>query len=410
MLKIKAIIIICIFFISINVNAKTDKYRLTYNNNPSTTISIGWVQQDGSNAKVYFSETDFGTDYEKYENSQKPTKINEYKGAKHCFVDLKDLKANTIYYFIIKDDNSTSKRFYFLTISDNPNERLSIIAGGDSRTYREPRQLANRLVAKLQPHFVIFDGDYTVRGSGEEWNNWLDDWQLTTSKDGRMIPILAVQGNHETSKDVFNVFNVPNKKIYFSLNFGGDLLHAIVLNTEIKIPGKQTDWLKKDLSENKSAIWTVASYHKPMRPHYTKKREGDAQYDNWAIPLFENGVKLVVEGDTHTCKSTWAVKPSQEEGNDEGFVRDENGMVFIGEGTWGAPVRKSDDQKSWTRDTDAISQFKWIFVDKEKIEIRTVKYKNVEEVAELTIDKMFEIPEGIDLWNPKNGKLITIKK
>jgi len=410
MKKLKLFAIIGLLIISSFANAKTGKYRLTYNNDPSTTISIGWIQESGKNATVYYGEKDFGTNYESYNNSQKPDRIVKYKGAKHCFVNLKNLKPNTLYYFIIKDDNSTSQRFYFLTIPDNSDERLSIIAGGDSRTYRAPRQLANRMVAKLQPHFVIFDGDYTVAGRGVEWNNWLDDWQLTTNKDGRMIPILAVRGNHETSKDVYNIFNVPNKKIYFSLNFGGDLFHAIVLNSEIEISGKQTEWLKKDLSENKSSIWTSATYHKPMRPHYTKKREGEEQYQNWAIPFFENNVRLVVEGDTHMCKATWSIKPTQEEGNDEGFVRDENGTVYIGEGTWGAPVRKSDDQKSWTRDADAISQFKWIFVDKEKIEVRTVKYKNVDEVDELSIEKMFEMPEGIDLWNPKNGNLITIKK
>ncbi len=403
------IISISIIFCFYNSNAETDKYRLSYNDNPSTTISIGWVQNGEEMAELYFGTEDFGVDYKKYLNKRTANRTVEYKGAKHCFVNLNNLSPNTIYYFVIKHNNHISKRFSFLTIPDNSNERLSIIAGGDSRTCRDKRQLANKMVAKLQPHFVIFDGDYTMKGSGAEWNKWLDDWQLTTNKDGRMIPVVAVRGNHECNEDVYNIFNVPDKNIYFSLDFGGNLLHTTILNSEIKIAGKQTYWLKKDLKQNKNSIWRTVCYHKPMRPHYSKKKEGQKGYKNWAKPFYANNVQLVIEGDTHVCKTTWAIKPSMEKGNDMGFVRAEKGTVYIGEGTWGAPVRKADDSKEWTRDAAAINQFKWIFIDKDKIEIRTVLYENANEVSELSIDKMFEIPDKINLWKPTNGEVVFIE-
>ena len=401
--------IILLFSFIINLSAETDKYRLIYNDNPSTTITICWCQKSGNNPVVYYGKEDFGDDYEKYLLNHKPDRVEDFKELNHNFARIDSLEPNTIYYFVIKDDNSISKRFWFKTIPDDENVRLSIIAGGDSRTFREPRKLANKMVSKLQPHFVVFNGDFTTRGKIEEWKNWLDDWQLTINENGRIIPILIVQGNHETKEELYNIFDTPNEDIYYSLNFGGNLLHAIVLNTEIKMKGAQTKWLEKDLQteQSKNSIWKFAAFHKPVRPHYSKKREGEDQYKFWVPLFYKYGVKLVVVGDTHMCSRTWSISPDKD--GEAGFVRDdEKGTIYIGEGTWGAPVRASDDMKSWTRDCDAIQQFKWIFVSKEEIEIRVVKYQNVEEVGTLSIDDMFSFPENIDIWSPENGAVITI--
>ena len=135
----------------------------------------------------------------------------------------------------------------FKTLPENP-EKLSIIAGGDSRSYPLIRRMANKMVAKLQPDFVVFDGDFTAIASSAQWADWLDDWQLTIA-DGRIIPIVAVMGNHEASKDMEKIFNTPNNSIY-SLDFG-DLFHLIILNTEAEIYGEQTEWLLNDLQNTK---------------------------------------------------------------------------------------------------------------------------------------------------------------
>ena len=74
--------------------------------------------------------------------------------------------------------------------------KFSFCAGGDSRNHRDARQNANRTVAKLRPLFVCFGGDMINRSTPGEWADWLDDWQLTTGEDGRMMPIIAARGNH----------------------------------------------------------------------------------------------------------------------------------------------------------------------------------------------------------------------
>ena len=399
-----------IFFLVILISkAETDKYRLIYNDDPSTSITIAWCQKNGDKSIVYYGEKDLSERFNIYPFLQGAVKTIEYKGLKHCFMSLTNLKPNTKYYFVIKDNNSVSQRFWFKTIPNNSSARLSIIAGGDSRTYREIRQKANLMVSKLQPHFVMFNGDFTTHGNSLEWANWLDDWQLTINQDGRIIPIVIIQGNHESSEDVYNIFNIPNKEIYYSLNFGGNLLHAIVLNTEVKIKDKQTRWLEQNLISVQSinSIWKIVSFHKPIRPHYSKKSEGEEQYKNWAWLFYNYTVNLVIEGDTHICSRTWPIAPDKN--GDEGFVRnDACGTIYIGEGTWGAPVRKADDAKSWTRDCAGINQFKWLFVSQDKIEIRAVKYLNVDDVSSLTIDNQFEIPTNLDIWTPENGAVIEI--
>lgn len=82
--------------------------------------------------------------------------------------------------------------------------------------------------------------------------------------------------------------------------------------------------------------------------------------------------------------------------------------MYAGEGCWGAPLREADDSKSWTRDAGKVNQFNWIFISKEKIELRTVKYENVDKIVPLTEETRFNIPEEIDLFGPKNGTLVEI--
>ena len=400
-----------ILFFSINASASNDKYRLTLRGNPSTSIVIGWNQISGSNARVYYGTTDYGTNYNSYPNSAAPSRTSSYKGMNNTFVRLTGLQPNTAYYFVINDSEGTSNRFWFKT-APSDKSRLSFIAGGDSRNNRTPRRNANLLVSKLKPHAVMFGGDMTDNDTNSQWQTWFNDWQLTIASDGRMFPIIAARGNHEGSNNsIYNLFDTPSSNIYYAITFGNNLVRTYTLNTEISISGNQTTWLRNDLSANSSAIWKIAQYHKPMRPHVSYKSEGNSQYSNWAQTFYDNKVQLVVECDAHTVKTTWPVRPSTGSGSDEGFVRDDsNGTVYVGEGCWGAPLRSNSDNKNWTRNSGSFNQFKWIFIDENKIETRTIQVDNASSVGEVSNTNVFEIPSNLDVWNPSNGSIVTINK
>ncbi|WP_428741618.1 Ig-like domain-containing protein [Tenacibaculum sp.] len=398
-----------LFLVFFSTYGSNDKYRLIITDNPATTIMIGWNQISGSNPVVYYGTTDNGTNWSNYTNSKSVDRSVSYKGMNNNFAQLTGLTPNTNYYFVIKDSEGVSSRFWFKT-APNTNDKMSFIAGGDSRNNRTPRRDANLLVSKLKPTAVFFGGDMTNGDSDSEWQDWFNDWQYTTASDGRMFPIVPTRGNHEGSNNsIYNLFNVPSTSVYYDITFGNNLYTIYTLNSEISAGGTQYSWLSQKLNTNNS-IWKSAQYHKPMRPHVSSKSEGNDEYSNWSQLFYDKGVNLVFESDSHTVKTTWPVKPCSSGSNcDEGFVRDDvNGTVYVGEGCWGAPLRSSDDSKNWTRNASTFNQFKWIFVEESKIEVRTIKVDNASSVGVVSNQNPFTIPSNLDIWNPSNGSVVTI--
>lgn len=403
-----------LFFASMNTMAfaKIDKFRCIWRDNPATTMTIAWNQISGTNPILYYGTNDNGISIKSYNNNSKPSKVVRAKGLNNHFVRLTNLQPNTKYYFVIKDSNSKTKRYWFKTAPDNPYERLSILAGGDSRNHRKGRQNANMMVAKLRPNCVVFGGDMTGLDIEREWKNWFDDWQLTITSDGKMTPIIPARGNHEKSnKTLVDLFDVPNNDVYYALNLGGNLLRVYTLNSMIATGGKQKTWLENDLKNSDYFLWKMAQYHHPMRPHTAKKSEGTRLYKSWAGLFYEYNVQLVVECDAHVCKTTYPISPSYGKGSDEGFIRDnKRGTVYVGEGCWGAPIRPANDAKKWTRATGSFNQIKWVWVDSEMMEVRTVKTDNASSVGKLSESNRFKMPSGINIWKPKTGSVIKIKR
>ena len=420
--------------------AASDKYRLAWNDDPTTTMTIIWDQLKESDSRVHYGKEDFGEDFSKYPLAQEPTRklLNTYEMNTH-YAELKNLEPDQNYYFVIKDGFGVSKRFYFKTAPDKP-QAFTFIAGADTKSFEESYlagQASNKMVAKLSPLFVLFNGDFNS-GDGtypERWHQWLRDWDtLTTTPHGRKIPIIAGPGNHENGdKTILNkIFNVPfqysdTTNIFYSLSFGGDFAHIIVLNSQLEVGGKQREWLEKDLEKNKKSPFKVVGYHKPFRPHSARHREADYQYDQWAQLFYDYGVSLSFDADSHISKITYPLKPSTDEGSFEGFIRDEvNGTVFAGEGSWGAHPRDNNDDKPWTLQSGSFNQIKWVHVKPEgessvSLEIFTVitaTYEDeddddnltlhVDEVEFLNDDDLFRIPTNIRLFNP-DGRSQSVK-
>ena len=393
-------------------NAKTDRYRTVLRDDPATTIVVAWHQYDGPHAKIYYGPEDHGTDWQAYPDSKDADEKERARGMFNHFARLKDLTPDTRYYFVIRDDNSTSRRMYFRTAPADPNTRLSIVAGGDSRNNREARREANKMVGKLRPHFVMFGGDMTGGDTDLEWLEWMEDWQLVIAEDGYLPAIVPARGNHEASnKTLKDLFDVRNDDIYYALSFGGDLLRVYTLNSMIAVAGDQRDWLENDLRAHPDAIWKTAQYHHTIRPHTRRKPEKTEQLIHWANLFLNYGVDLVVESDAHVVKTTYPIRPGNDPGAEEGFVRDDlNGTVYVGEGCWGAPLRANDDNKSWTRASGSFNQFKWIWVDREKMEVRTVQTDGADAVAALPAGQEFRTPANIRLWRPPSGEVLLIHR
>lgn len=396
-------------FISIHSFGTADKLRCMWRSDPSTTMVVGWDQVSGNSPVLYYDEIDWGNDISAYAYSRRADRTISAKKMNNHFVRLSGLRPNTVYYFLIVDSEGYSKRYSFKTVSNDPNERLSIVAGGDSRNYREARRNANKLVGKLMPDCVMFGGDMTGGDTGKEWIDWFNDWQHTI-RNGRIIPVIAARGNHEYSNEtIYNLFDTPSEKNYYGLTLGGDLLRIYTLNSMIASGGDQKAWLRNDLESNQHLKWRFAQYHFAIRPHTKRKSERNNQLNNWAKLFYSHKVKLVMESDAHVVKVTYPIRPSRESGSDEGFIRDDvNGTIYIGEGCWGAPLRRNNDDKSWTKSSGSFNQFKWIFVDQYQIDIRTVRTDNADLVGEVQEYDRFSAPDRLDIWNLTNGGVTTI--
>lgn len=406
-----ALLLLCCLLLTNELWSKAARYRCSWRTDPATSMVIGWDQVTGYTPVIYYDIVDHGTNVNNYAYQQEPDYAVHSKGMNNHFARLQYLRPNTIYYFVIEDSEGVNERYSFKTAPDNPEEPLAIIAGGDSRNHRTARVFANKIVSKLRPHFVLFGGDMTGKDSGREWIDWMNDWQETISveKARRITPIIVARGNHEYSnKTLIELFDVAEETIYYSLEFGGGLLRIYTLNSLMASGGEQKEWLAWDL-ENHDATWKMAQYHFATRPHTKRKAERNDQLANWSRLFYKYGVDLVVESDIHTVKSTYPISPSTASGSDQGFIRDdERGTVYVGEGCWGAPLRRNDDIKSWTRDSGSFNQFKWILVDQYKIEVRTVKTDNGDQVGTLPSENLFYAPPGLDIWEPSNGAVVTI--
>jgi hypothetical protein len=405
-------------------------YRASYRDDPSSTIVIGWSDNGTStNAKVYYDVVDRGTDYASYANSHTIDRTQNVYSINHQFARLTGLTPNTIYYFVVHDDQSTSARMYFKTLSDDPEAGLSFIVGGDSRTNsatdvanRLNRMACDSLVAKIRPDFVTFNGDFVLSGTTSYWTDWFTDWQFTLGTDGHLVPIIPVMGNHEATADVYNIFDIPNSNIYYSLGMGGNLLRIYSLNTELATDCDPTQlaWLTNDLNlhtgTSSEPYWKFAQYHVPFVPHanYTP----NTVLSNCWTPLFKQyNVKLAAEAHSHILKITWPIIPSTAAGSDHGFIRDEtNGTVYIGEGSWGAPQRalytyyNSNQAYNWTRNQIKSSGFQFLNVTKQKIEIRTILgVAGVRKVGQVQMnDPRGTLPANLPLWSPSNGSVATL--
>lgn len=287
------------------------QFRAMLKSDPATSIVLGWnrFQSDKDDDMFYYDTVDHGEDVGSYAYSGKPHYYSDYKSIPSAFIELRNLSPETRYYFIVQNSFGNSKRFYFDTLPDYRGTRLSIIAGGDSRNNRGPRRAANLLVSKLKPHFILFGGDMTSRGTAKQWWEWLDDWQLTISKGGRITPIVAARGNHEKNNEILQKLFWLSASNYYALNVADGLVRAYTLNSESSIGGDQTNWLENDLNQHGAdARWLFAQYHRPMRPHVKRKKEGSNQYKYWSQLFYEHGMDLVMESDSHSVKSTWPIK------------------------------------------------------------------------------------------------------
>lgn len=346
---------------------------LTWQQDPTTTMTITWRTDTlTGNHRLHFVEKNMET-YGNWKTLEAESFTFDETSAWLHTVELTQLLPNKEYAVVIEHPTHPDK-FFFRTIpAQSDQKELVMLAGGDSRSRRDIRREVNALAAAENPDFIIFDGDFISSALNEQqWDEWFDDWheQMITA-EGHRVPIVTAIGNHEVQGGYlqpkenapffFNRFITPQPRNYYVLEFGPDLV-LITLDTDhVTEVTQQNDWLEKTLLEFNDKPWKIVQYHVAAWPSV---RDFDGELptkirEQW-IPILEKyNVDLVIEAHDHAYKKTVPIRNNER--------NDENGIVYLGDGGWGAPVRDTKGAVDywWLEEALKIDHFWKIVLSKD---------------------------------------------
>lgn len=322
---------------------------LNWQGDPSTRMTITW-RDDGPEATGVLR---FSYDPDRPIDQWRTLSTTGFSFAETSAtlfrVELTGLEPDREYHVLI-DHPTTPERFRFRTLPDRPDLReLVFLAGGDSRTRRDVRREMNALAAAQEPDFIIFAGDFIESPLSEwEWNEWFDDWhELLITPEGRRIPVIPCIGNHEVlggynqsrnqAPFYYNRFALPEPQSHHALRLGPDLL-LVTLDSDHTTPiAEQVPWLERTLEMHGEVNFKLVQYHVAAWPS-VRDFNGErpvAIRDYW-VPIFEqHDVDLVIEAHDHAYKRTWPIRQGQRD--------DERGVIYTGDGGWGAPLRTAKE-------------------------------------------------------------------
>lgn len=344
----------CFFVLVLSCWGKEpDILYLSWLHDPTTTMTIQWhTPKDEDSSAIEYKKSE-GVLWQTIKGS-----AHEFSNSKTLVhtVELKNLSPDALYDFRIKDTV-----YHFKTLPQKLHRPLRFVVAGDAYYYLSLFRKMNQQIAKKEPDFIVVGGDmaYTegvksffsnLNWKVRRWQTFLMEWkkQMITS-DGRLIPLIAVLGNHDIRKKensplyFFELFAMPQEKIaYRSLTYG-DYLSLVLLDTGHYSPiaGDQTKWLEETLEKEKSYPYKLAVYHVGAYPSVYKYDRGTPPVirKHW-MPLFDKyKLHAGFEHHSHSFKRTHRIK---------GGRVDPEGVLYLGDGSWGVPPRATfSPAKTW---------------------------------------------------------------
>lgn len=318
------------------------QWRVTWSGDTASTATISWsTAQPGKKHRLHWGTRPGKSDPKRYSNHLTVTDSGPYslweteagntKTAHYHHARLTGLKPGTNYYFLLESDGEFSRPLYFRTATRKGPYKL--LVGGDSRSGHVARCRVNLRMAQLLeklPDIIALNhgGDYIQSGkSWRHWRLWLSHHELTTLKDGRVLPVIPTRGNHDLGPLIFEVFGLkkPADRLHFwhTIQLPGRT-HLVTLDTNYSAKGAQEAWLKQQLATLRpKSTWLITNYHRPLQPAVKSPAAQTAVF----VPLFEKyNVDLACESDGHCIKRTVPIRNGKE---------DPTGVVYIGEGGLG---------------------------------------------------------------------------
>lgn len=324
-----------------------DALYLTFQQSPDRAITVIWHTEEPTETTVSYH---VGKNPHR-EAHGKRHKIDKVPLYVHT-VELKDLSPDTRYTFRVAGGDEDH---HFKTLPATLSQDVRFAVGGDAYFYLHLFHKMNQTIAAQNPRFVVIGGDIAYTRGRSAWlrgPNWeVRRWQTffetymhdMVTKEGDMIPMLLVLGNHDAKKKgsttfednlLFQFYPFPEQTItYTTLNLGNYASLFLLDTGHIHpIAGTQTVFLKNALKENDAVPFTFALYHVSAYPSYYSFNSRTAQdvRKHW-VPLFEtHHLTAAFEHHNHTFKRTHRLL--QDKPNPQG-------IPYLGDGSWGVPAR-----------------------------------------------------------------------
>ncbi len=370
---------IILFFICAATSlAAHDALYLTWQNDPTTTMTIQWLSDIKNESDEIEVKKTVENEWKKVQGSHK---LLPYDAPYLVHtVEVKALDSDCIYSFRLPQEKEEYK---FHTMPRDLTKPIRFVAGGDAyhdHDNGEPFEEMSKKVASMNPRFVLLGGDiaYSVhdkRKGTDRFDRWLvflKSWSKNMKdSDGCIIPLLPAIGNHEVigyygqtpeqAKFFYSLFACPGLQGYKLILFGKYMSICLLdSNHTHPIGGEQTTWLQNALRQSYSSTHRFAIYHVPAYPsvRYFRMRESSAIRRHW-VPLFERySLHAAFENHEHAYKRTHPLI--------DGFEHPD-GVVYFGDGSWGVKPRipKKASRTMYLAKTQSARQFMMVELTQE---------------------------------------------
>jgi hypothetical protein len=326
---------------------------LTWQRDPTTTMTVHWYGLDGEEPSRVAYQAEGEAEWQYAEGTRgafpfTPLYIHT--------VEITGLVPGSRYRFRRAGQETT---YLFATLPSTLDRPLRFIEGGDVFHKPGPMDRMNEEVGRRDPAFVVIGGDFAYAdGKPENAWRWLrmlsSFYHYFRGPDGRMIPIVAAIGNHETRRYYldqydppivtaadregiapffYSLFAFPGQPGYAALDIG-DYLSFLLLDTfhANTIDGEQLAWMTTALEHRRMVPHVFPVIHVPAYPSVRNPDDplNRRLREAW-VPRFEQaGVRIVFEHHDHAFKITHPIR--------DGRI-DPEGIVYLGDGAWSVDPR-----------------------------------------------------------------------
>ncbi len=369
-------------------------FYLSWQRDPTTTMTIQWHTEDLESGAVIYGNAD-GEPLGAAEDveSQPIPGIQRWVHT----VELTDLDPDTAYTFRFTAPKS-SPIYRFRTMPENLDRPVRLAIGGDVRHRQSWMEEVNRIAMRYDLDAIVWGGDLAYAdGLVRRWYRWEEFFEAMQNtlvdESGRVVPVVMGIGNHEVKGGYFfrhaqeddpvvftDTFRNEIAPFYYSMfafpghpGYGvldvSDYLSIILLDTDHSTPiaGPQTEWFEEVLQARTDIPHVLPVYHVPAFPSNRSfsGRVSVRVREHW-VPLMERyGIQVAFENHDHTYKRTVPIRNGEEA---------EDGIVYIGDGTWGVGERvpRTPEEEWYLTRSASIRHFLLVTLSEHQRDIKVI--------------------------------------